>query len=376
MSTSASPIVERLEERRLLAGLPWMTVGDVTLSEGDAGGNNAEVVVSLSHPRPKQTVTVRFATQGGTAVAGSDFTSTSGTLSFPPGTDSRTILVPVTGDTTIEPDEHFLLNLHSAKQAKIADGQAVVTIADDDPRVSIDNAERDEGHAGTAALDFTVSLSSASTQTVTVNFATANGTAVAGADYQATSGTLTFAPGQTTKTVSVPVMGDRVGEFDKNFVVNLSGGTAILSDAQGTGTIRDDEPHISITGVYDYEGSSGTTPFVFTVSLSRPYDQAVTVDFATEDYDAFAGTDYAANSGGLTFAPDETVKTITVLVNGNTTAEPDKNFLINLTNASGNALLATSQGWGTIGDDDGYYYDPGYYDPGYYDPWYWYYGYY
>ena len=105
MSTSASPIVERLEERRLLAGLPWMTVGDVTLSEGDAGGNHAEVVVSLSHPRPKQTVTVRFATQGGTAVAGSDFTSTSGTLSFPPGTDSRTILVPVTGDTTIEPDE-------------------------------------------------------------------------------------------------------------------------------------------------------------------------------------------------------------------------------------------------------------------------------
>mgnify|MGYP006172002853 CR=1 FL=1 len=69
----------------------------------------------------------------------------------------------------------------------------------------------------------------------------------------------------------------------------------------------------------------------------------MTVDFATEDYDAFAGTDYAANSGGLTFAPDETVKTITVLVNGNTTAEPDKNFLINLTNASVSA--AEPPGW-------------------------------
>src|SRR5688500_20348252 len=93
MSTSGSPAVERLEERRLLAGLPWMTVGDLTLSEGDAGGNNAEVVVSLSHPRPKQTVTVRFATQGSTAVAGSDFTATSGTLSFPPGTEDRKSVV-------------------------------------------------------------------------------------------------------------------------------------------------------------------------------------------------------------------------------------------------------------------------------------------
>jgi hypothetical protein len=99
MSSSATAF-ETLEQRRLFAGLPAMFIGDLTLTEGNAGTKNAEVVVSLSHPRPKPTVTVKFATQNGSAVAGSDYTATSGMLSFPPGVDSKTILVPVAGDTT------------------------------------------------------------------------------------------------------------------------------------------------------------------------------------------------------------------------------------------------------------------------------------
>jgi hypothetical protein len=374
MSTSASAALEALEPRRLLAGIPAMSIHDLTLTEGSAGTRNAEVVVSLSHPRPKQTVTVKFATQDGSAAAGSDYTTTSGTLTFPPGVDGRTIVVPVRGDATAEADEYFRLNLQNARQSKIADGQAVITIVDDDPNVSINDVSGDEGHSGTSPFNFTVNLSSPAEEAVTVNYSTANGSAVAGVDYQATSGTLTFAPGDTSKMIAVAVTGDRVGGSDRSFFVNLHGGSANISGSQGTGTIRDDEPRISITGVYAYEGNSGdTTPYVFTVNLSRKYDQPVTVAFATQDYDAVSGTDYGANSDVLTFAPGDTQKTITVQVYGNTTPQPDKNFVINLSNASGNALVTTGQGWGTIGDDDGYYYDPGYYDPGYYDPYGWYY---
>jgi large repetitive protein len=373
---SARHPLERLEKRRLLAGLPSMYIGDVSIAEGDAGTKNASVVVSLSHPRPKQTVTVKFATQDGTAAAGSDYTATFGALSFPPGEDSKTILVPVIGDQLSESDESFFINLQSAKQAKIADAQATVTIVDDDPRVSIGDASVDEGHAGTTLANFTVTLSGGAQEVVTVDYATQDGTALAGVDYQAASGTLTFAVGETSKTVPVQVIGDRIGEADKYYFVNLQGGNAILADAQGLGTIRDDEPRISMDGVYDYEGSSGTTtPFLFTVRLSRIYDQPVTVNFATQDYDAIAGVDYIAKSGSLTFAAGDTEETITVQVLGNDTAEPDKYFLVNLSSASANALLSSSLAYGSIADDDGYYdywyYDYYYFDYYYYDYYYW-----
>ncbi len=352
-----------------------MTIADISLAEGNAGTKNAAVVVSLSQPRPNQAVTVNYATQNGTAVAGADYVATAGKLTFAPGETTKTILVPVTGDRLVEPDEYFLVNLQGAKGAKIGDAQGIVSIVDDDPRISIADVSGQEGNSGTTPFAFSVSLSSASDRTVTVNYATQNDTAVAGTDYVAVSDVLTFAPGETSKTIFVPVIGDRGGESDESFYVNLQGGTnAIIADGQGLATIFDDEPRISITGVSDYEGNAGNTPFIFTVSLAAAYDQAVRVDFATQDYTAVAGVDYLANSGTLTFAAGETAKTITVEVIGNTTPEPQKDFFVNLSGASTNAVVSNT-GYGSIVDDDGYYYDPGYYDPGYYDPGYYYYDY-
>ncbi len=105
-----------------------------------------------------------------------------------------------------------------------------------------------------------MTLSTASTESVTVTFTTANGTATAGSDYQTASSTVTFAPGETSKTVSVMVIGDRVGEPNETFMVNLSGATggAVITDDQGVGTIVDDEPRISISDVAKKEGNSGT----------------------------------------------------------------------------------------------------------------------
>jgi hypothetical protein len=219
----------------------------------------------------------------------------------------------------------------------------------------INDASVTEGNTGTIAATFTVTLSAASTQTITVTYATANGTATAGSDYQAATGTLTFAPGETSKTITVLVNGDRLAEPNETFFVNLSGATnATIADTQGLGTIVDDEPRISISDVTKSEGKKGkTTLFTFTVTLSVAYDQPVTVSFRTEDGTAKASTgDYVARTGTLTFAPGETTKTITIEVKGDSKKEADETFSLDLFGLSSNALGTKNRGLGTILNDD------------------------
>ena len=133
--------VETLEERLALASL---SVGDAVLVEGNAGTQYAAVIVSLAAPSNK-TVTVNYSTANGTAKAGSDYQAASGKLTFAPGETSKSILVPVKGDRLGEPDETFVVKLQRAKNATIADGQGVVTIVDDEPRLSIGDASVMEG---------------------------------------------------------------------------------------------------------------------------------------------------------------------------------------------------------------------------------------
>ena len=177
------------------------------------------------------------------------------------------------------------------------------------PALRIGDRTVTEGNTGTAAATFTVTLSAASTQTVTVAYATGNGTATAGSDFQAASGTLTFAPGDTSKTITVWVTGDRLPEPTETFVVNLSSPTnATIADGQGVGAILDNEPRISISDVTKSEGKTGQkTLFTFTVTLSAAYDQAVTMSYRTVNGTATTGdNDYIAKTGTLTFAPGET----------------------------------------------------------------------
>jgi hypothetical protein len=221
------------------------------------------------------------------------------------------------------------------------------------PSLSISDVTVTEGNSGTVNAVFTVSLSAASDRTVTVTYSTAADTATAGSDYTATSGTLTFDPGVTSQTVTVVVNGDRVGETDESFFVNLDNPTnATVADAQGVGTILDDEPRISISDVAHNEGNSGTTSFNFIVSLSAPYDTAVTVRYATADGTAtVANKDYQAKSGSVTFAAGVTSQTVTILVNGDKTKEGDETFYVNLSNAV-SALIMDGQGAGTILNDE------------------------
>jgi uncharacterized repeat protein (TIGR01451 family) len=152
----------------------------------------------------------------------------------------------VNGDTIDEPTERYAVNLSSPTNATIADGQGIGTIVDNDvtPAISIDNVAVVEGNSGTKNAVFHVTLSNPSAAAVSVNFATAGDTATSGVDFTPTSGTLSFSPGQTSKTVTVAVKGDTIDEgASERFFVNLGGAVnASIADARGTAYIRDDDP--------------------------------------------------------------------------------------------------------------------------------------
>jgi glucose/arabinose dehydrogenase len=229
--------------RIVSAGPTALSVADAAVAEGDAGGASLVFTVSLS-AAVAQTVTVQYATADGTAVGGTDYAPVSGTLVFPPATVTRTVSVPILGDVLDEDDETFTLNLSGATNATIADGQGAGTITDDDPLPFLlaGDCAVIEGNAGPTPCAFTVLLAPVSGRTVGVAWATADGTATAGSDYVAGAASLTFPPGTTQQTVPVSVLGDAATEADESFFLNLSSPlNAALGDAQGTGTIVDDD---------------------------------------------------------------------------------------------------------------------------------------
>ena len=210
------------------------------------------------------------------------------------------------------------------------------------PALSVSDAFFTEGNAGTGYASVVVSLIGRSNKTVSVNYGTADGTATAGGDYDAVAGTLTFARGETSKLIRVPIRGDRTPESDESLFIDLRGAkNARIARARASLTLIDDEPRISVSGpAGNWEGDSGTTPFTFTVSLSTAYDQPVTVNFTTRDNTAIAGDDYLASNGTLTFNPGDTVRTVTVMVVGDLVADTGESFYLDLIGASANAQLS------------------------------------
>jgi hypothetical protein len=188
---------------------PVLRIGDVTATEGNAGNKNFVFTVSLS-PAASANVTVSCVTAGQTATAGSDYVGANLPLTFTPGQTSKTCTVPVIGNTAAEPNETFVVNLNAQTGATIADRQGVARILNDDgPLLRISDVTATEGNAGNKNFVFTVSLSPAASANVTVSCVTAGQTATAGSDYVGVNLPLTFTPGQTSKTCTVPVIGTR-----------------------------------------------------------------------------------------------------------------------------------------------------------------------
>ena len=331
-----------------------VSVNSASVAEGNAGATLLNFPVSLTFPA-KTPVTVQYATADGTATAGSDYTAAAGTLTFSAGEFRKTIAVTVAGDTRHEPDETISLALSGPENAALGDSQGTGTITNDDalPTVSVGDVTIAEGNSGMASAVFAVTLSAASGQMVTVDWATTGDTATSGSDFVASAGTLAFNAGQNTTTLSVPVFGDREREPNETFRVTLyNPKNAALADPQGTGTIADEDPvpSLSLAGVTADEGNSGTTPFAFAVTLSAPSSEEVRVAYATSTGSA-AASDFTAASGTLVFAPGETGKSVEVAVLGDTTDEYDERFVVALSSPV-NATIAQAQALGVILNDD------------------------
>jgi hypothetical protein len=332
-----------------------VTIGGASLVE-DAAAMNFTVTLSAATPNP---VTVFFSTRAGganPATSGADFTATSGSLVIPANATTGTISIPIREDLLDEVDQTFEVQLTSATNAVIGgNGIGVGTILDDDaaPTAQIVPALSFAEGDGTSVVLFNVSLSQPSEKVITVEYATASGTAQTSSDFTLAAGTLTFAAGESVKAFPVDIRGDTVAEADETFTATISApvnatlGTTVTS----TATILNDDvaPSLSIADVVGRENAGS---FTFNVSLSRAYAVPVTVQFTTVDVSALAGSDYTATTGSLTFAANETSKTIVVpIANNDATAEPDERFLVRLS-APTNAVLADAEATGLIQNDD------------------------
>ena len=336
---------------------PTVQFSSAAYSKSENGGGVATITVNISAISGQQ-VTVNYSTADGTATAGADYTAASGMLTFAPGQLTQTFEVTILEDELDEADETVSLTLHDPVNATLGSpSQATLNILDNDapPSVQFSSANFSANEdAGTATIS--VALSAASGQVVTVDYATSDGTATAGSDYLAASGTLTFAPGVVSQTFTVPLLADTFDELDETVVLTLSepsnAGLGFPNPATLTIVDTNIPPTVQFeAAIYTVLEGAGTA--TVTVTLNVASAQQVTVDFATTDESASAGEDYTATSGTLTFASGETSQTFTVAILDDFFVETDETVLLNLANPS-NATLGLSSADLTIVNDDIY----------------------
>lgn len=320
----------------------------------DERAGTATITATLSSTA-SQTVTVRYATGNGTASAASDYTRVSGALTLAPGTRVITFTVPITDDKRVEPDETVLLTLSNPANTRLGSiFTATLTIVSDEPplvRFSAATYQADE-RAGAAAI--TATLSHTLAQTVTVRYATGTGTASAVSDYTPVSGTLTFAPGTSAATFTVPISDDTAVEPNETLRVTLSAPTNATLGSSRTATVtivNDDLPRVGLSAA-DYSVSEQVGAATITATLSSTFPQTVTVDYATSDGTARANSDYSPVSGTLTLAPGTRAITFTVPISDDTVIEPDETVAIMLSNSANAILGSTSAATLTIMSDD------------------------
>lgn len=361
---------------------PTLSINDGYSIEGDPDSDFDVVFqVTLSGPLPTGTVVIELetATGSGAGLATQDpndphrdFFATRRQLFFDPSVTTQEFRVRIIGDDQFEGPELFFLKLVSATNVDLPVGtlQAVGTIGNDDaphPTLSIDSVDVLEGDtAGQNQMIFTISLdadpeASGANSSISVEYTTRDITAVAGTDYTPQVGTLTFLPGERTKTITVPVIGNTLDELPKEFLLELFNGSGAELDPaafQGLGRINnDDSPNVQlrVDSISQREGNTGSTLFDFSVTRVGRSNSNITVDYTTAAGTATAGTDFTSKSGTLTFAPNGPVtQTVTVEVRGDETLESEiESFFLTLNNAT-NATIDPqfAQGTGSILDDD------------------------
>jgi Tol biopolymer transport system component len=343
-------------------------------AEGDGGTTAFTFTVRLDQASFAEQVADWTVTgSGGNPANAADFGGAfpSGKVTFAAGETSKVVTILVSGDTAAEFNEDFAVTLSNPTFGLlIGTASATGTILNDDKSVVSVTAgpgSRAEGTGGTKTFDWTVSLDRAGVTSQMVAWAVSGSGvhAADGADLLGgvlPAGTLTFAAGETTKTVTIDVASDSAVEFDEGLVLTLSAPSSglDLGTASMAGTIVNDDlsvVSIAVQSASKAEGNSGTTAFTFTVGLSQAGVTSQTVDWKVTGSGASAAD--AADFGGalpagtVTFAAGETSKVVTIQVSGDTVAESNETFLVSLLGASAGLEIGTSSAGGTILDDDG-----------------------
>ena len=348
--------------------LPALSIGDAAVTESDSGTVNASFTVSLSAPSAKS-INVSYVTVNDSATAVSDYQPAGGTLNFSPGETSKVVNVQVNGDMMDEFDETFRLVLSAAINATIGDAEGIGTINDNDlpPSASINSITLREGNAGTSTANFTVSLSAQSSKLITLSYATADGSASVGTDYQASVGTMTFTPGQTSNTITILVNGDTITEPDETFLIILSAPSNVtIASARGTATILNDDG-FRFSQV-NYQFGEGDARATLIITRTGDASSAIAVSYRTIDTDtfafgcgdtgnnqggAYARCDFATAVGIVNFAAgDAQPKIITIPLIDDAYVEGVETFQVQLSNAQSATLDTFDAATITIQDND------------------------
>jgi poly(3-hydroxybutyrate) depolymerase len=291
-------------------------------------------------------VTVGFITANLTATSGLDYTGITNTLSFAPHELLKWVTVPILNDSLKEANETFRVTLSNPVSVTLATPTPLtVTIVDNDQGFAFEFASYSVAEdAGLVRINVLRGTDDTNA-TVTVDFATTDLTATKGLDYTSITNTLSFAPGEKVKLVTVPILNDGVKESSKNFRVTLSnptGGAVLGSRTTATVTIVDNDPGVGFElSSYSVWENAGAV----TVAVLRGNDMAlgpITVDYATSNLTAQAGQDYEAVSGTVAFLENETIKTIPIPILRNGSVTNDRSFKVTLSNPTGGATLGTA----------------------------------
>ncbi|MCZ4222600.1 Calx-beta domain-containing protein [Pedobacter rhodius] len=341
------------------------TVAINNISVNEAAGN-ATFTITLTG-NVQNAFTVNYTTANGSASSENDFTATTNSVTFPAGSVSgatQTFDIPLVNDNVAEPSETFTVNLTSVSAGSAvtiaaAGASGTATIADNDAASVAINSVTAAENAGN--MVFTVTLTGNIQNALTLNYATADNSAIAGSDYTAKTGTITFPAGSAngaTQTISIGVTDDNVRESSENFKVTLSGTTApvTIAQAEGIGTITDNDVatvSISATPASVNEGAGTAT---FTVTLNGAVQDAFDVDYATVNGTASDGNDFTAKTGTLTFpagSVNGATQTFTISIINDNLVEPSENFSGTISNVTGGLVtIATATAAVTITDND------------------------
>ncbi len=319
------------------------TIGNIVLNVRRTGGGS-------------DAFSVDFTTLDNSATAPNDYTQTQITVNFAAGEDLKQVSIPVINDVDAEPIEYFAVQLTNPTNG-VQLGSNVfnfVSIYPDEPIVLTFNATTPENQNAEVYFERAGSDLSA---TVTLDYGTANETAIAGQDYTSQNGTVIFLPNETVKTVSIPTINDTAVEPPETYKVTIGNPTnASIIGGQDVGTISisdDDQSFVGISEANDGDPISEGSNAVFAVIRGNgDLTQPVTVAFTTVDGSATSPADYTAQNGTLTFAANETNKTITVATINDGVTEPNEQFTVVLSNASSGTIISSATGAASLTDNN------------------------